>query len=61
MTKPLSTVRECVAELVSFIEQTGDIVNEKNIKAKANLLDLLRTDLLAYRKLKDWIKEKKDV
>jgi hypothetical protein len=57
MSTPLSTVKECVAELVNYIEQTGDIVYEKNIKAKARMLDLLRTELLAYRKLRDWIRE----
>jgi hypothetical protein len=61
MSKPPSTVKECVAELVNYIEHTGDIVYEKNIKAKARMLDLLRTELLAYRKLRDWIMEEDHV
>lgn len=61
MNKPPTTVRECVKELVNYIEQTGDIVYEKNIKAKARMLDLLRTELLAYIKLRDWIMEEEDV
>lgn len=61
MNKPPDTVKECVAELVSYIEQTGDVVYERDIKAKARMLDLLRTELLAYRKLRDWIKEEENV
>ena len=34
MSKPPSTVKECVAELVNYIEQTGDIVYEKTSKPR---------------------------
>lgn len=55
--KPLLTIKDCVAELVYYIEETGNICYEQDVKAKARMLDLLRTELLAYRKLKDWIEK----
>lgn len=54
MSKPPSTVRECIVQLVHAIEATSHNYSEKE---KAHIMDLIRTELVAFLKLKEYINE----
>jgi hypothetical protein len=54
MSKPPSTVRECIVQLVHVIEATSHNYSQKE---KANLMDMIRTELVAFLKLQEYINE----
>lgn len=53
MDKPPSTIKDCVFELVSVIEQCKDFPQDE----KAFFMDAIRNELVAYLKLKEWISD----
>ena len=54
MKCPPMTIRDCIEQLVHVIEATSHNYSEKE---KADLMDLIRTELVAFLKLKEYINE----
>jgi hypothetical protein len=53
MSKPPSTVKECIIELIHVIDESQHMSDEE----KVILMDAIRTSLYAFIKLKEWISE----